>query len=172
MELKLSKADEEAVRNFQLQAQLFCDFVDSCGHLNQSMLIHEFCVEVARICEAGARLPSNKLATTDGNDFTPETVDEHAKQCVALALSLGKQFGKLDTYWDVFDPTEKEEPIRCSISADLADIYMDLREALKLGASVANSVDVYWQWHFDFHSHWSRHAASALKALLLLSSRV
>ena len=72
----------------------------------------------------------------------------------------------------MFDPAEKEQPIQCSISADLADVYMDLKEALGLEASAADSEDVYWQWHFDFHSHWSRHAASALKALLVLSSRV
>ena len=129
-------------------------------------------MRVARICEAGARLPPAIPATGNGNDFTPESVRDHSDQCVAIALSLGRQLGELDRYWDVFDPSEKEDPIHCSISMDLADIYLDLQEAVKLGESGTDREDIYWQWRFDFLSHWSRHAASALKALLALSNRV
>ena len=172
MELKLSRDDEEAVKNFQLQAQQFCKFIDACGCLNQSKLIRELCVRVARICEAGARLPPAIPATGNGNDFTAESVRDRSEQCVARSLSLGRQLGELDRYWDVFDPSEKEEPILCLLSRDLAEIYMDLQGVVKLGASGADRADIYWQWRFDFLSHWSRHAASALKALLALSNRV
>jgi hypothetical protein len=117
-------------------------------------------------------LPPTNPSTGDGNDFTAESIAEHANECVALADRLRKQLGTLDEYWDVFDPTRKEHPIKCSISQDLADIYMDLRDAVKLQESGAETDDICWQWRFDFLSHWSRHAASALKALLIVSSRV
>ena len=112
------------------------------------------------------RLPWVSPVTDDGSDFTQESIAEHSNRCVALATK------PLDEYWEVFDPTQKEEPIHCSVAQDLADIYMDLRDALTLRASGMPADDIYFQWRLDFHSHWSHHAGNALRVLLTLSSRV
>lgn len=172
MQSALSQDEQEAIKNFLLQARQFCDFLDACVNLDQSKLVHNLSVRLARICEAGARLPSVKPLAESGNDFTEESVEADSSRCVDLALRLRKQLGSLDEYWDVFDPTQREEPIRCSISMDLADIHRDLRDALRIHESAAEADDVYWQWRFDFQSHWSRHAANALKVVLILSGRV
>lgn len=172
MQPVLSQDEQEAIKNFLLQAHQFCDFIDACGHLDQTKLVHGLSVRLAGICEAGAHLPSVNPATENSSDFTDQSVQTDSNRRVNLALRLGKQLGRLDEYWDVFDPTQMEDPIRCCISMDLADIYMDLRDALKLQDSAAEPKDVYWQWRFDFQSHWSRHAASALKVVLTLSARL
>jgi len=80
--------------------------------------------------------------------------------------------GKLDEYWEVFDPTEERTAIHCLLSMDLAEVYMDLKDAVALERSGLAAEDVFWQWRFDFLSHWSRHAASALRVLRSLSNRV
>ena len=51
---------------------------------------------------------------------------------VKLSNNLGQIFGPLDSYWEVFDPTEKEEPVSCSLAIDIAETYLDLKDALKL----------------------------------------
>jgi len=38
----------------------------------------------------------------------------------------------LDGYWEVFDPTEKEQPVFGSLAIDIAEIYLDLKDALRL----------------------------------------
>jgi hypothetical protein len=66
-----------------------------------------------------------------------------------------KQFDELDVYWTFFDPPEREKPASRSLANDIAEIYLDLKDTLN------------WQWKFDFREHRSRHAAEALKVLLL-----
>lgn len=171
MEHTLSKDGQEAFETFRFRAEEFCRFVDGCGNLEQSHLIQELCVYLAILCEAGARLPWMNPGTDD-DDFSPESIAEHSNKCVGLAMRLRTQLGTLDEYWDVFDPTQKEEALRCSVSVNIAEIYMDLQDALRLEKSGVAAEDVYFQWRFDFRSHWSRHAASALRVVLLLSNRV
>jgi hypothetical protein len=111
--------------------------------------------------------------TTSGvSELLPQSVEEHSKQCVGLATRLRKKLGTLDGYWEVFDPTEEKEAIYGALSADLADIYMDLKEPAEPGTNRLADADVCSQWRFDFVSHWSHHAASALKVLFRLSNRV
>lgn len=171
MKPALSKDGQDTIEDFRCLAEEFCGFIDGCGNLDQSAVVHELCVYLAKLCEAGTRLPWVNPATAD-NDFTVESIAEHSDTCVGLAMRLRKSLGKLDEYWDVFDPTQKEEAIQCSLSMDIAEIYMDLRDALKLSKGDVAAEDVCFQWRFDFHSHWSRHAASALKVVLILSNRV
>ena len=165
-----SKADQESVDNFRFEAQEFCKFLDNCTHFDQSNLVHRISELVARLCLAGIRLPEIQPATDDSAEFAAGSVKESSEECVRLATRLRKQLGSLDEYSEVFDPTEDQEAVRCSLSIDLAEMYMDLKEALEQETGLA--ADVYWQWRFDFVSHWSRHAASALRVLLILSSRV
>lgn len=53
----------------------------------------------------------------------------------------------------------------CSaISMDLTEICDDLSAGLELYKD-GHIMDALWQWRFDFRSHWSYHAASAINAL-------
>jgi hypothetical protein len=170
--MQLDQDQQEAIREFPVLAGNFCQLIDGSEKLDQSQFVHGLATELAGLCAVGTRLPATQPTNGPEPKFTQESLDEHAKRSVALAIRLGKQLGSLNQYWDVFDPTEKESPILCALSQDIADIYMDMQEALVLQAQDIPAPDLYWQWRFDFQSHWSRHAASALRVLLILSTRV
>jgi uncharacterized protein DUF5063 len=156
-------ADERtALERFPVVAEEFCHLVDYCGKRNQ--LVQELAVHLPRLCEVAARLPQVQPATGDIND-TPEDLAAHTEEWAKLSGKLREIFGPLDLYWEVFDPTQKEEPVSCSLAIDILKFYLDLKDALKLQKSGAALNDLYWQWRFDSHSHWSKHATSALRTL-------
>ena len=107
--------------------------------------------------------------TTADVEIKQEEIQSRADESFKLSVRLRKVFGNFDSYWDVFHPTRKEEPLNGSMAQDVAEIYMDLREALDLLTSGADLPDIQWQWRFDFRSHWGRHAGSVLRLLLLPS---
>jgi len=98
-------------------------------------------------------------------ESTPEAAAAHTEEWTKLSDNLRQILGPLDGYWEVFDSTQKEEPIFCSLANDLAEIYLDLKDALKLLKSGVALNDIHWDWRFDFRSHWGKHAVSALTAI-------
>ena|SRR2546427_4068448 len=153
---------------FPVIAEEFCRLIDSCDKRNRKQLVRELAVHLARLCGVGVRLPSVEPAT-EGVDHTSEVVVAHTEEWAKLSGKLRQVFGPLDGYWEVFDPTQKEEPVSCSLASDIAEIYLDLKDALKLLRSGVAINDIHWEWRFDFHEHWSRHALSALKVMLHVS---
>ncbi len=165
---KMTQSEQDAIAGFPAVAEEFCRFIDNCSSYERKHLVQEISVLLARLCEVGARLPWVS-PSTEGTDFTDEAVATHAREQYQLSTKLREKLGNLDEYWDVFDPTQKEEAILCSLSQHLAEIYMDLQDALKLQTSGASLEDMYFDWRFDFRSHWSRHATSALKVAIQIS---
>ena len=165
---KITQTERDALAEFPTVAEDFCRCIDNCGSYGRKRLVQDVSVLLARLCEVGARLPWVS-PSTEGKDFTDESVATHASAVYQLSTRLREQLGNLDEYWDVFDPTQKEDAILCSLSQHIAEIYMDLQDALKLQTSGASLEDMYFDWRFDFRSHWSRHATSALKVAILIS---
>lgn len=162
-------ADERnAIERFPLVAEGFCGLIEGCGILNRKQLVQELAVHLARLCEVALRLPQVEPAT-GGINHTPEGVAAHAEECAKLSRNLQQIFGKLDGYWEIFDPTEEEEPVFGSLSMDIAEICLDLKDALRLQKSGNALNDIHWEWRFDFRSHWSKHASSALRVLFYIS---
>ena len=73
-------------------------------------------------------------------------------------------FEERDTYWEIHNPYECDEPVCGSLSDDFADIYKDLKTGIFLYEQNLFS-DALWYWHLMFKSHWSYHLADALRAL-------
>jgi hypothetical protein len=75
------------------------------------------------------------------------------------ALPVGK-------YSEIFDPSDVPagEPVVGDVADDLADVYRDLIQGVRLEAA-GRPRDALWQWLMNFHIHWGRHAVSALRAL-------
>jgi hypothetical protein len=162
-------ADErDAIERLPIVAKEFCHLVDDCDKRNRRQLIQELAVHLARLCEVAARLPQVQPGTED-IDNTPEDLAVHTEEWAKLSGKLRQIFGPLDLYWEVFDPTQKADPVSCSLAIDIAEVYLDLKDALKFQKSGAGLNDVYWQWRFDFHSHWSKHATGGLRALFHIS---
>ena len=162
-------ADERsAIERFPLIAVEFCRLIDDCDKLNRRQFVNELAAHLAMLCEVGVRLPSVEPATEDV-DHTPEAVAAHTEEWVKLSGNLRRIFGSLDGYWEVFDPTQKGDPVSCSLAIDIAEVYLDLKDSLTLLRSGTAIDDIHWQWRFDFHDHWSRHASSVLKVMLHIS---
>jgi hypothetical protein len=160
--------EQSAIERFPLVAEEFCHFIENYNGHSRKQLVQELTVRLARLCEVGARLPLVEPAT-EGVDSTPQSVASHTEEWAKLSGSLRRFFGELDGYWELFDPTEKEEPVFGSLATDIAEIYLDLKDALRLLKSGAALDDIHWEWRFDFREHWSRHATRALKVLLYIS---
>jgi hypothetical protein len=165
---KMTQSEQDAIAEFPAVAEEFCGFIDNCGDYERKRLIQGVSVLLARLCEVAARLPWVS-PSTEGTDFTAESIATHTHEVYRLSERLRKQLGNSDGYRQVFDPTQKEEAILCSLSRDIAEIYLDLQDALKLQTSGASLEDIYFDWRLDFRSHWARHATSALKVAIQIS---
>jgi Domain of unknown function (DUF5063) len=164
----LKPEEKQALERFPLLAQNFCEFIDACAEFNRQTLLRQISVHLAQLCEVGARLPWVNPAS-DGPSDSPDSCRLNRERSASIELMLREKLGELNLYWEVFDPTRKEEPVSGSVSMDIAEIYFDLKEALQLSESNVAREDVYFDWRLGFRSHWSRHAVSALKVALLLS---
>ena len=170
MSARITSTESEALERFPAVAADFCGLIDDFGRLGRAQLVRELSVHIARLFEVAMFLPSVEPATENLEDYTSESLPAHTKEWANLSDNLRRVFEPYDTYWEVFDPTTREEPVSCSLAIDVAEIYQDLRDALNLQNSGAAENDIHWQWHFDFHQHWGRHASGALRALLHISN--
>lgn len=74
------------------------------------------------------------------------------------------KFGKLDVYWEVYNPYEREDPVAGSLTDDICSVRDDLRRGCH-AYEVGFKNDALWQWRFDFRSHWGFHAVDAIRAI-------
>jgi hypothetical protein len=70
----------------------------------------------------------------------------------------------VDSYWKIFDVFTEESPVFCTISDDLADIYGDLKEGLRI-FDLGHISEAVWQWRFLYFIHWGRNLTGAQTAL-------
>ena len=59
---------------------------------------------------------------TSGTDELPFSTDKWDE----LRQSLREKIGPIDAYWEIFDSTEKQEPVQVSIAGDISEIYIEL----------------------------------------------
>ena len=77
--------------------------------------------------------------------------------------SLHIDFGKYDTYWEVHNPFDCDDPVCGSLSDDFSDIYKELNIGINMYAKDIN--EAIWHWKWSFENHWSYHVVDALRAL-------
>ena len=82
-------------------------------------------MHLARLCEVALQLPQVEPAT-GGTDHTKEAVAAKTAKCAEVSNNLQQILGPLDGYWELFDPTQEEEPVFGLLSIDVAEIYVDL----------------------------------------------
>jgi len=104
-------------------------------------------------------------STTDDAPSIERRLEEHIRRYKHLCQRLELKLGKSNAYWTVFDPPDRNSLAEETLSDDIADIYLDLKNAIALQLSEIGPDDLVWQWRFDFRNHWGRHAVSALTAL-------
>jgi hypothetical protein len=165
---QLTPSELEAINSFPQAAEEFCHLIENESGYTRRQFVENVLIYLSKLWALGSQLPDVEPATA-GNDFSDEEVKRHSERCIKLSNTLRIKLGDLDTYWSVFNPTKQEQSTPTSLSVDLAEIYMDLKEAVKLLASSKHINDIYWEWGFAFREHWARHAVEALKVTLFIS---
>ncbi len=150
----------ELMHRFGASAMKFIELVDAAPHFETEAFLANVSHSMAELYSVALSLPVVEPETTDTNE-APFQTDRWAE----LRRSLEKKIGPLDTYWTIFDFTEKQEPVQGSIAGDISEIYFDLRQSLHLEESGAARPDVLFDWRLDFRSHWGRHLLAALTAI-------
>ncbi len=149
-----------AVQRFRTAAANFIETVDSLSELEREAFLRNVELCLAELYTSALYLPAVEPET--------ETVDElpfKTPQWAELLKAVNAKIGLLDTYWSVFDSTEKESPAQGSLAGDISEIYYDLRHDFHLGETEIAQADLMWELRESFRQHWGRHAIEAMKAI-------
>jgi hypothetical protein len=141
-----------SVPAFVRKASEFCAFIQEAGNLPIDERM------------PGARRCLLALYTAALSLLSVEPTDDAKPGRSPDPPSNWQGFEGFETYWEVFDPYNLDEPVAGSLSDDLLDVYRDVRRGLTLweGGHDANAI---WEWRFSFESHWGEHAVDAIRAL-------
>jgi len=93
----MTQTEQDAIVEFPGVAEDFCRYVDNCTSYERKRLLQDVSVLLARLCEVGARLPWVS-PSTEGTNFTDESVATHASEQYRLSTRLREQLGNLDEY--------------------------------------------------------------------------
>ena len=148
------------MQRFRSAAMKFIKDVDSAPHIEAKAFLANVGRSMAELYSIALALPPVEPETT-GTDETKFQADKRDE----LRRSLQEKIGSLDTYWQIFDSTGKEEPVQGSLALDISEIYFDLKQSLELEETGAPKSDVLFDWRLDFRSHWGRHLLGALAAI-------
>ena len=115
---------------------------------------------IAQLYAAGQELPG----LPDLADRDPEenlVSDEEWRRVGERAARLPFQY-----YSEVFNPlaVPPEEPVTGDLAEDVADIYRDVVEGIRLFDRGLEG-EALWEWVFGLRQHWGEHATSAMRAL-------
>ncbi|WP_100488345.1 DUF5063 domain-containing protein [Sporolactobacillus pectinivorans] len=143
-------------RDFYKSANDFCDFVDLLGRCKNRNKFNKLLKNLLRLYHKGLDLPQVTLETS---------------KSTKVDVSYPKlKIKKYDTYWEVFNPYQPDEPIQGSLTDDISDIYHDLKEGISLYEQKKYK-EAVWHWKFNFEMHWGAHAIDAMRALHYLINR-
>lgn len=152
--------NDELMQKFRAAAMKFIEVVDTAPHVEANAFLANVSRSMAELYSIALSLPAVEPDTTS-TDAPPFQAD----QWDTLRRSLQEKIGSLDTYWQVFDSTHKEEPVQGSLSGDISEIYFDLKHSLELEQTDAARSDALFDWRLDFRSHWGRHLLGAMAGI-------
>lgn len=144
---------------FVAKAKRFMADIESVKTVSRNEFLSRLQRSLADLYALGIRLPVI--------EFDTETdLPESLRRAGSVWLDpIRNTLKERDRYWEVFDPTKKDEPNMPSLADELTDIYSDVKEGLAIpdyGGSVAEAL---WTLQLSFISHWGFHAIDALRAI-------
>lgn len=166
----LTRKDDLAIKaeSFIKNAQDFCLLVEGNDDVSFEDFFKKLSYSLVGLYLVAFSLPD---VEPDDDNETPDYTNAKNINDIrrSIEISLAKKLQDHDKYYEVFDPRfpRKEDPIECDLSADIADIYSDVKTALEnyhqqTGGSINNSI---WDWKDDFQHHWGNHLVDALRVI-------
>jgi uncharacterized protein DUF5063 len=131
---------------------------------------------LAQVYAAAHRLPDFGLS--DAAADIPDSLDVTDEQWRSVFGLVQRILGTQEAYWAYFDPNQPqdtdEKPIFQSLADDLADIYRDIKPALRAWDTGDDAYleTIAFDWKTPlFGCHWGLHAVSAMRALHAIAFR-
>lgn len=160
----LSEAETRAAEACTRAAERYCAVVDSHAKYRAAGFVRS--VHTALTALYGAALELTTVEPSAGDSAPGPVTTEYES---ALSHGLAATMAPYHIHWFVFDPVEHQpaEPVPGHLPADLSEIYRDVRNSRAgwTNRDLSTRRDSLWQMHFDFTSHWGRHAVTAMAAM-------
>ena len=164
MENSSEPAYSRNVIEFVAVANEFCKYAEHAPELKGDELLKILQRILPLMYLKASLLPQLDPFFEDGNEkFVTEN------DWIRIHDNLREKFGTADDYIEVFDDRSKEteEPVVCTISENLADIYQDVKDFLLLYQTGTNEVmnDAIWECRLNFENFWGQKLVNSLRAI-------
>src|SRR6476659_8136067 len=120
----------KAAERFAEYASQYCTFLATCGSLTPYEYVVQALDILATLQREALALP--EIYELGDLSIDPLSIEVPREELQALQVLASEKLGKHDFYFDVFDPTDLEDPdvVGYLISADLNEIYEEVKEGL------------------------------------------
>jgi hypothetical protein len=165
----------DTANRFVLVAQQYCSIVDSAATVDKTEFLLRLYRTLPELVAEAIRLPQVEFGEDEDEEQEASIRQIRAKTEIKqeewgpLYNSLKEKLGNWDLYWQVFDPRTDNEAIRGSLADDIADIYRDLIDGIRLKETdQVPPYEIIFEWRLGFFSHWGKHAIDALRTIHFL----
>jgi len=174
--------NDPVVNSFVAAALDFCGLIDRKARCSNQRFFKKVLTATVRLYSCGIALPDVKpepgfnpggewfeknkgLPIEEQLKHDPKLL-ERAKQRQLIRPNIARSLGGELPYRMVFEPFRDEKAISATVSDDLEDIYLDVKEGLlMLKDQKRISASTVWTWKFKLQIHWGRHAVNVMNAL-------
>lgn len=153
----MSDTDNAKLREFQIRAEHYCDWVRRFSGRDKTHAMREAQTLLAALHSAWLEVPQISGTLED-----VEVESENGRAIRRMFCEYLPVDGYL-TVPESFDFDDKANPYMGSLPNDLSDIYANLEEGLKHWRD-GRPFDAYFHWD-NLYLHWGLHLTGALKAL-------
>lgn len=154
---------------FAARAREFCAFVDRAEELDSWTFVTRLQVLLPKLYAAAIELPFPEQWPSKKEDVD---LGPGPRECAALLDRLG-QVLPVEDYWTTLQPLKTQNDdidIGCtSLADDLADIYHDLLQGLRMVERKYPRSRPQFLWKHSFMAHWGEKLVEALRILHLVS---
>ncbi len=158
-----------AFDKFAARAREYCDLLENAEGTDPWSFVTRLQSLLPKLYAAAIELPypdpwPTKMEATDHSPGPGE--------CATLLKRLSKLL-PVDSYWTTLEPLAPEdaeiEVISASLSEDLADVYHDLTQGIRMLDRSYPRERAQFLWKHYFMSHWGEKLVEALRMLHVVS---
>lgn len=158
------------VIEFVTVANEFCSYIESNSAFEKHIIVNQLQNFLPLLYLKAALLPNVENMLDEGVEHYVTEANYYLVQ-----NSLIELLGSDDDYVQLFDAeySEGHEPVNCSISENIADIYQNLKDFLMNYSGGIDEImnDALWECKMNFHDYWGESLVDAQKAIHMLKTK-